>query len=195
MSIDSNKYLFYLQTSKTPPIRTTAELLRDLLTEGNLICSSEGIKLIAMDLSHSVLIHLKLEGKNFEEYFCPGKVILGLNMLDFFRIIKTMENSDTLKLYVERENPNVLGIEMYAKEINSLTSWSLNLMDLPEVEIEAPPAKFESVISMKSARFQKICRDMHNFSEKVEKLFSSKPRSLSRAAQETLAIIADFIKN
>ena len=54
-------YSFYLQTSKTPPIRTTAELLKDLLTEGNLECSSEGIRLIAIDISRTVLTHLKLD--------------------------------------------------------------------------------------------------------------------------------------
>ena len=61
-------YNFYLQTSKTPPIKTTSEVLKEILTQGNLECSPEGIKLMAMDSSHTVLIHLKLEGKNLEEY-------------------------------------------------------------------------------------------------------------------------------
>ena len=163
-----DEFSFYLQTSKTPPIRTTSELLKDLLTEGNLECGPDGIRLIAVDISRTVLTHLKLEACNFEEYHCPGNVILGLNMLDFHKIIKTMENTDTLKLYVRYDNPNILGIDMYTKEKNTLNSWELNLMDLQYDDIEIPPIKFESVITMKSSHFQKICRDMHNFSEKIE---------------------------
>ena len=47
-----------------------------------------GIKVIAMDASHTVLVHLKLEAKNFESYYCPNKMILGVNMLNFFKLIK-----------------------------------------------------------------------------------------------------------
>ena len=79
-----------------------------------------------------------------------------------------MENTDTLKLYVKHSNPNILGIDMYTREKNTLNSWELNLMDLQQDDIEIPPIKFESVITMKSAHFQKICRDMFNFSEKIE---------------------------
>ena len=161
-------YTFYLQTSKTPPIKTTSEVLKEILTEGNLECSSEGIKLMAMDSSHTVLIHLKLEGKNFEEYYCPNKNVLGVDIISFHKIIKTMENSATLKLYVKVDNPNVLGIDMFTREKNTLDEFELNLMDLNHRPMNAQPAKFESVISMKSDHFQKICRDMSNFSEKVE---------------------------
>ena len=46
MPIDLSKYSFHLCTSKTTPIKYLSELLRDLLTEGNLECSEDGIKLL-----------------------------------------------------------------------------------------------------------------------------------------------------
>ena len=36
-------------------------------------------------------------------------------------------------------------------------------MDLHEENIQIPPAIFDSVITMPSVDFQKICRDMHGF--------------------------------
>ena len=71
--MDNNleEYNFYLWTSKTPPIKYLIELLRDLLTEGNLECYPDFIKLQAVDPSRVVLIHSKLEAKEFEEYYCP----------------------------------------------------------------------------------------------------------------------------
>ena len=68
--MDNNleEYNFYLWTSKTPPIKYLIELLRDLLTEGNLECYPDHIKLQAVDPSRVVLIHSRLEGEKFEEY-------------------------------------------------------------------------------------------------------------------------------
>ena len=41
-------------------------------------------------------------------------------------------------------------------------------MDLHEENIQIPPASFDSVITMPSGDFQKICRDMHNLSDDIE---------------------------
>ena len=49
-----------------------------------------------------------------------------------------------------------------------MTKYMLNLMDLHEDNIQIPPAVFDSVITMPSVDFQKICRDMHNLAENIE---------------------------
>ena len=33
--------------------------------------------------SRTILIHMKLDNHNFEEYYCPNKTIVGVNMLNF----------------------------------------------------------------------------------------------------------------
>ena len=68
-------------------------------------------------------------------------------------------HSDTLTLYLEENNESVLGIKIENSEKNSITNFTLNLMDLHEDNIEIPPAEFQSVITMPSVDFQKICRD------------------------------------
>ena len=115
---DFSKYLFHLWTSKTPPIKYLTELLKDLLTEGNLECSADGIKLLSIDPGRTVLIHLKLDKSSFEDFKCEQPIVLGINLEHFFKIIKNMENSDTLRLFVEKDNVNRLGIERYNKEEN-----------------------------------------------------------------------------
>jgi len=79
-----------------------------------------------------------------------------------------MNNNDTLSLYIEKDDPNRLGIRIENGEKNSLTKYKLNLMDLPEEKIDIPPASFESVLTMPSNDFQKICRDMHNIADNME---------------------------
>lgn len=168
VATDSTDYTFHLWTSKTPPIKYLSELLRDLLTEGNLECNEDGIKLLSVDPTRTVLVHLKLFASKFEEYRCDNPMVLGLNLEDFFKIIKNMENSDTLRLFVEKDNENHIGIERFNKEENINNTIFLSLMDIPVYERSIPPAKFESVIVLSSSRFQRICREISQFSDKIE---------------------------
>mgnify|MGYP003338601772 FL=1 len=167
-SAEFANYAFHLWTSKTPPIKYLAELLRDLLTEGNLECNEDGIKLLSMDPSRSVLVHLNLQVDGFESYKCEQPLVLGLNLEDFFKIIKNMENSDTLRLFVSKSDTNVIGIERFNKDENIYNTIYQSLMDIELQNPTIPPAKFDNVIIMNSSRFQKICREIFQFSEQIE---------------------------
>lgn len=165
---DYTGLLLEVRTVQSPPFRCLIEALKEILTDANMEFDETGLKIIAMDASHTVLVHLKLEAKNFENYYCPQKLTLGISMLNFFKLIKTLGNNDTLSLSVEEEDPNKLSIKIENGEKNSVTRYKLNLMDLPEETISVPPATFESVITMPSVDFQKLCRDMHNIAEYLE---------------------------
>jgi proliferating cell nuclear antigen len=157
-----------LKTVQSSPIKISVEALKEILTDANLDCDEEGIKIIAMDGNHTVLVHMKLHGSKFEHYYCPNKLILGVNMINLFKLIKTMHNNDTLTLYVDKRDQNKLGIKMENEEKNTSTTYKLDLMDLDEEVLEIPPAEFETIITMPSSDFQKICRDMDNLAETVE---------------------------
>ena len=164
----SSDYLLEVKTVQVSAFRTLIEALKEILTDANLEFNPNGLKVMAMDTSHTVLVHLKPIGEKFEYYYCPERIVLGVNMLNYFKLIKTMSNNDTLMLYVKKENPNVLGIKIENNEKNQVTIYNLNLMDLHQETIEIPPAKFESVITLPSSEFQKITREMHNLSDKIE---------------------------
>lgn len=166
--MSSSKYRFVLKTVQSAAFKTLIEALKDILTECNFEIDANGIRAIAMDNSHTVLVHLKLEKANFELYECKQKTIIGLNMLNFFKLIRTMTTSDTLTLSLDEANENVLLITVENGEKNTITNYKLNLIDLNEENIKIPPTEFESVITMPSSGFQKLCKDMVNISEKVE---------------------------
>ena len=119
----SSSYLLEVKTVQSPPFRCLIEALKEILTDANIEFDSTGMKVIAMDASHTVLVHLKLEAENFETFHCPKKVVLGIGMLNFFKLIKTLGNNDTLTLFVEHEEPNKLGIKIENGEKNSLTRY------------------------------------------------------------------------
>ena len=160
--------LLELQTVQASSFRILIEALKEILTDSNFEFDSNGLKLVAMDSSHTVLVHLRLNADNFEVYQCSKKTIIGVNLLNFYKLMKVMGNNDTLKLFIEEEDMSVLNIVIENSEKNSMTKYKLNLMDLEEENIEVPPPSFESVITMPSIDFQKICRDMNNLSDEIE---------------------------
>ncbi len=165
---EENEYLIEIKTVQTPVFRTLSEALKEILTDVNIIFEDSGMKVIAMDASHTVLVHLKLEADNFEQYYCEDKHIIGLSMINLFKLLKTMGNTDTLTLYLEKSDINRLGIKIENGEKNSVTNYKLNILDLANENITIPPATFEYVITMPSTDFQKIIRDMNNLSETLE---------------------------
>ena len=98
---DINNYKLKLKTEQAGAFRILVEALKEILTEANFTFDESGIKLMAMDSTHTILIHMKLEADNFEFFHCDKKVIIGVNMLNFFKLIKTMGNSETLTLFVD----------------------------------------------------------------------------------------------
>jgi len=167
--MSEKKYILNVKTIQSSAFRVLVEALKEILTDANFEFDANGIKVMAMDSSHTVLVHLKLLAKNFEFYkLAREKITVGINMINLFKLIKTMDNNDTLSLFIEEDNESVLGIKLENIEKNTRTKYSLNLMDLHEENIHCPPAEFESVITMPSVDFQKICRDMHNLADNIE---------------------------
>ena len=166
--MDGCNYIFNIQTVQASAFRVLIESLKDILTDCNFIIDESGIKLIATDNSHNVLIHMKLLSENFDYYKCSEKTILGINMTNMFKLIKTMGNSDILTLFLEKSNPNQLGIQINNKEKNLQTIYKLNLLDISDENIQIPDATFETALTLPSADFQKIIRDMINIGDLME---------------------------
>ena len=57
--------------------------------------------------------------ENFDFYECKEQCIIGVNMTNMYKLIKTMGNSDILTLFLENNNKNTLGIQINNKEKNS----------------------------------------------------------------------------
>lgn len=165
---DINNYSLKLKTEQAGAFRILVEALKEILTEANFTFDETGIKLMAMDSTHTILIHMKLESDNFEFFHCPKKITVGVNMLNFFKLIKTMGNSETLTIFIDNENENKLGIMINNTEKNSQTIYKLNLLDIQDDNISIPPAEFETELSLPSGDFQKIIRDMVNIAENIE---------------------------
>jgi len=163
-----------IMTVQIAPFRTLMTALKDILLETNITFEPDGIRIINMDKSHTILVHLYLAASNFEFYECKKeKIIIGVNVLHLFKLINTIDNDDTLTMYIENSDyvdgiVSHLALKFENGEIKQCKTQKLRLIEPEPEELEYPDVKFSSVINMPSTDFQKIIRDLSCISEKLE---------------------------
>ena len=74
----TNNNVLTIKTVQISPFRTLMTALKDILLETNISFQPDGIRIINMDKSHTMLAHMFLEAVNFELYECAlDKIIIG----------------------------------------------------------------------------------------------------------------------
>ena len=172
--MDQPDYILLFKTVQISPFRVLMTALKDILLETNITFEKDGIKIINMDKSHTILVHLHLQNDNFEFYECKkDKIIIGVNMFHLFKLINTIDSDDTLSVYIESEDYNdgivehlVLKFENKQKEQCKIQK--LKLIEPDHEELKIPDVKFSSIINLPSNDFQKIIRDLNCISDKLE---------------------------
>lgn len=157
-----------IRTVQAVPFKTMAEALKEILVDINIEFNETGLKIMEIDATQSVLVHLKLDATQFQVYECSKRIIIGVSIINLFKLIKTITNNDILQLYIEENDENVLNICIENSEKKYFTKYQLNLLEIDYNQYECPSKKFESQIILPSQCLQKICRDMGNLSEIVE---------------------------
>ena len=168
------KCVLLIKTVQIAPFRTLMTALKDILLETNITFQKDGIRIINMDKSHTILAHLHLRAENFEHYFCKfPKIVIGVNMFHLFKLINSIDNDDTLTIYIQEDHyndgiVNYLGLKFENGDIKQCKTQHLRLIEPDDEELEVPDVTFSSVINLPSTDFQKIIRDMSSLSDRLE---------------------------
>ena len=169
-----NNNVLEIKTVQISPVKTLMTALKDILLETNITFLQEGIRIINMDKSHTILAHLFLDASNFEYYYCKyPKIVIGVNMFHLFKLINSIDTDDTLSIFIEESEysggiVDNLGLKFENGEIKQCKIQKLKLIEPEEEELDVPDVKFSSIINLPSGDFQKIIRDLSNISERLE---------------------------
>jgi proliferating cell nuclear antigen len=172
--MSTNNHVLEIKTVQIAPFRTLMTALKDILLETNISFSPDGIRIINMDKSHTILAHLYLDASKFEYFFCKyPKIIIGVNMFHLFKLINSIDNDDTLTIYIEEGHysdgvVDYLGLKFENGDIKQCKNQKLKLIEPDEEELILPEVTFSSIINLPSSDFQKIIRDLSNISERLE---------------------------
>lgn len=172
--VPNSKNVLEIKTVQIAAFRTLMTALKDILLETNITFQKDGIRIINMDKSHTILVHMHLKADNFEYYYCKfKKIVIGVNMFHLFKLINSIDNDDTLTIYIEEDHycdgvVKYLGLKFENGDIRQCKTQSLRLIDPENVEMQLPDVSYSSVINMPSSDFQKIIRDLSALSDRLE---------------------------
>jgi proliferating cell nuclear antigen len=182
---EEEDYILKVQTVQSHVIKILCDVLKETLNDVNFLFDETGMRVMAMDGSHVALVRLRLNAPNFESYLCKEKLQVGLNMNNLFKLIKTVTNIDIITFFITNDNRHEFGVRIENADKNTQTTFRLKMLDIDEVEIRIPDIQLDSVITMPSNDFQRLCRDMLNIDETI--IMTSSNNSLRLACNGDFA--------
>ena len=155
-----------LATVQASAIKSTFEVLKDILNDVNIYFKPDGMYIVTLDTARTSLVDTYLASDNFEEYNCESEIIAGINVSNTFKLLKSISNSDVLIINIDTKE--YMNIEIFSEIKKTSTKFDLKLLDINENQIEVPKMKMTTITPMLSADFQRICRDMYNIGNDIE---------------------------
>ncbi|GAA5990845.1 hypothetical protein JCM10908_000042 [Rhodotorula pacifica] len=148
-------------------LKKVLDAVKELVTDANFDCSDEGIKLQAMDNSHVALVSLNLAKSGFTEYRCDRDMSLGMSLASLQKIVKCAGNNDMVTLRAD-ESLDVLALLFEAKKADRVGEYEMKLMDIDAEHLGIPDTVYDAEISLSSAEFARIIRDLKELGESVK---------------------------
>jgi len=154
---------FVFETVQSIPFRTMTESLKEVLVDAMFKFTPDGISLVSLDNTRSVIVQLLLFAKSIERYACDGEYYIGINLNIFYKVIKTITTADSILLTYKETNPFVLEICVNSIEKRSSNHFNMQLLKInPAEEMTFEVDNFDTILQMQSAYFQKTCKDLLN---------------------------------
>ena len=147
-------------------LKKIVEAIKDLVQDVNVDCNDAGMAMQAMDNSHVALVALLLRADAFDPYRCDHALTLGLNMVNFAKILRCAGNDDHITLRAE-DRADTLALSFDSDQHERHSEYTLKLMEINAEHLEVPESEYDATVHMSSAEFQRICRDLLTLSEEV----------------------------
>ena len=159
-----------IKTVQTPAIKTVFESLKDILIDANLRFSGDEIKILEANPTKTLFVHLLLN-KSFEKFKCDKNKIVGINLTNLFKPMKTMNSGDVLTIRIkddmEKKKTDVITLDIENTDKGKRLSCDIKLMDINITNINLKDLDYDSIITMPSEELQNICKAMLSFDVEI----------------------------
>lgn len=155
-----------LVTVQAAAIKSTFEVLKDILNDVNIYFKPDGMYIVTLDTARTSLIDMHLAAENFEEYTCTQDIDTGVNVTNMYKLLKTITSNDVLIISIECKE--FMNIEIHSEQKKTCTKFALKLLDINENQIEVPEMSMTMNTPIPSVDFQRICRDMSNIGDEIQ---------------------------
>ncbi len=142
-----------LVMSSADYLKSSIEIISELVTEATFWVRKDGLELVAMDPGVVSMVILKMPPTAFSEFNVEDEVSLSVNLSYLKQVLKRAKKSDILTMSLD---DNKLKIDLQS---NSLRSFTIPLIDLEDNQHTIPDLQFPITIQMPSDDFKTIIED------------------------------------
>lgn len=147
-------------------LKRLLDSIKELVTDANFECNEEGINLQAMDNSHVALVSVKLSASGFKKYRCDRPLPLGVNLGSFTKVLKCAKDDDVC-IIKAADDADILSLTYEARNSDRIAEYEMKLMDIDADTLNIPDTDYDARVSMPSAEFTRIVRDLSQLGESV----------------------------
>lgn len=148
-------------------LKKIIDAFKDTVQLCNFNCTEHGITVQAVDDSRVLLVSLLIGQDAFSSYRCDRSITLGIDLNSFSKILKCGNNSDSLTLLADDDHPDSVMVVFEDTAKDRISEYKLKLMDIESDFLNIDDMDYDSVVTMPSAEFQKICRDLSQLSDSL----------------------------
>jgi len=120
-----------------------------------------------MDSSHVALVSLSLGQDGFDVYRADSNMVIGVSIQNLAKVMKLADNSDSITLQADQEATH-LKIIFENPKTERTTEFNLNLITIDSEHLAIPETEYQSVVTINSNEFSKICKELFSLSETVQ---------------------------
>lgn len=146
--------------SKSDFFKRLVDAFKDLVPQGNVEFTSEGMIITEMDSASVALVSVFLPRAAFDRYECNGgSVVAGMSFLQLGKVLKLAGNDDEIGFGVSASSD---AFQFAFRNQTRTTEFELRLMDVDSAKLSVPDEAFSHAFSMSSKEFRDIVSGFQN---------------------------------
>lgn len=162
-------YAWRFKSVQGSVFKSLFEAMKEILHDCNLLVNPTGIYLTQVDQVSSVLVHMEMNAKRFQEFECHvNEMYVGVNMQQLFHHLHEMSSNDAIEMFMYKEDETTLHIRIENQPRNIRDILSYTTLALPPTMVHVPPIEYDQVITMPSVDLKNLCKRMKKNTEVVE---------------------------
>lgn len=102
MGDEDSRYLVKIEMEEPNHFKQLFNMLKENnIVEVNLNITPDNLEILEMDPTHVVVAHVLLNASNFDTYYCREPIRVGVDAVNFAKILKSVGTKDTLTVFIE----------------------------------------------------------------------------------------------
>lgn len=162
----SHLYSFRVSTTQGTVFKNLFEVLKLYMRECNVTVSRNDIKFSARDKIDDAATIVVLQAHHFDYFECNEPAVFGLDIQDFYRVLKTTTRSDTLDISIAKHAPYMLEINLSNETFKRNKMFRIGTLDLKEQALSFVGQNFDGVVRVQSVQLLGMLKDMHMLESK-----------------------------